>query len=203
MKIVCAVNRVVKQLNGINAVMFYAESIFVNAGVGTSAPYYVALLGLAQVIFTFGSVRVVDLYGRKVLLQWASVLMTLSLFSLGFLFHYSSAHQMLPVICLVVFMLGFSVGWGPVPTILAVELFPLRARSTAGGIAIGVSWISSFIVTSTFPYLVISLGPSIVFTSFGLACIMAGVFVHQYIPETKGRSLEDIQMNTNMNKLLV
>jgi MFS family permease len=99
-----------------------------------------------------------------------------------------------PVICLTFYIIGFSLGWGPIPMLIMSEIFPARGRGTAGAIAIFFNWLTAFFITNQFLTLQDLLGQAGVFCFFALCCMFAVWFVWRCLPETKGKSLEDIEL---------
>jgi len=96
-------------------------------------------------------------------------------------------------VSLIGYVVAFSLGWGPVPMLLMSEVLPARARGTASGVATLVCWGLSFVVTKFFSSLQATAGLDGSFWLFGIACLLAVWFVLRRVPETKGRSLEDIE----------
>lgn len=197
---ITAVIMVIQQFSGINAVMFYTVSIFESAIPGQA---YVAtnIIGLVQVAATLMACMLMDRTGRKKLLMLAGIVMSLTLFAFGLYYKLSekkvlpeAVNAWIPVVCLTVYIIGFSLGWGPIPMLLMSEIFPTRGRGTAGALVIFCNWLCAFFITKEFMTLQMMLGKDGVFYFFS-ACCSAGVwFVYKYLPETKGKSLEDIEL---------
>lgn len=191
---------VFQQLSGINAVMFFTVSIFENA-VGEFAYVATVIIGIVQVLATLVTVFLMDRFGRRKLLNTGGIVTSLTLFSFGLYFKLSGngffgpfLMTWFPVICLTTYTVGFSLGWGPVPMLLMSELIPTRCKGIAASVAVVASWGSAFLVTSQFSTLQIVLGNSGVFYLFSAFCAISVWFVSRYIPETKGKSLEDIEV---------
>nr|KAG5708353.1 hypothetical protein BaRGS_034384 [Batillaria attramentaria] len=191
---------VFQQFSGINAVMFYTVSIF-DSAIPDMAYIATNIIGLVQVLATLIACLLMDRTGRRRLLILAGTVMSLTLFVFGLYYRMSDKKMLsdtlntwIPVVCLTVFIIGFSLGWGPIPMLIMSEIFPTRGRGTAGAIAIFSNWMCAFIVTKEFMTLQLMLGKDGVFYFFS-ACCAAGVwFVCKYLPETKGKSLEDIEL---------
>ncbi|XP_005101931.1 solute carrier family 2, facilitated glucose transporter member 8 [Aplysia californica] len=189
-----------QQLSGINAVMFYSISIFETA-VGDFAYAATEIIGIVQIFATIVAVYLMDSAGRKKLLHIGGLVMALTLFLFGLYYKLSSSGYLgqslktwLPVCCLTTYIIGFSLGWGPVPVLIMSEMIPTRCKGTAGSVAIIASWGSAFIVTSQFATFQQIMGNDGIFYFFSICCAIAVWFVGKYIPETKGKSLEDIEM---------
>ena len=99
-----------------------------------------------------------------------------------------------PIVCLTVYIIGFSLGWGPIPMLIMSEIFPAKGRGTAGAIVIFVNWLTAFFITNQFMVMQSTLGQDGVFSLFGLLCIFGVWFVWKFLPETKGKSLEDSEL---------
>ena len=189
-----------QQFSGINAVMFYTVSIF-NTAIPDMAYAATVLIGLVQVIATLVACLLMDRTGRKKLLILAGSVMAVTLFFFG-LYYKLSAQKVLPevlntwlpVVCLTCYIIGFSLGWGPIPMLIMSEIFPARGRGLAGAIAVFFNWLTAFFVTKEFMTLQAVLGQDGVFYFFSSCCVFAVWFVWKYLPETKGKSLEDIEL---------
>ena len=102
--------------------------------------------------------------------------------------------KQLPVLWLLLYMVGFGLGWGPVPILLMSELLPARYRNQGSAIVISANWTGGFLVTLLFGPLTAALGGGGVFCVFGVACLLAAGFVWRCVPETRGKTLEDIEL---------
>ena len=196
-----------RQFNGIMAIMFYVEEIFKQAHI--RSPGFIAPLatGGVQIITTSVIVVLLDMVGRRVLLILSAAVMCVSLSSLGvyeFLINEPYCHPPddpkcqnhlypLAIASMAGYVLGFSLGWGAIPFLLTSELIPLRVRGAGVGIATCVNWIGAIIITGAFKDYEKAVKPWGVSWSFSLMCFLAIVFVAVFIPETKGRSLEQIE----------
>lgn len=188
-----------QQFSGINAVMFYAESIFKSAGFEESSKPSI-IVGAVQVIATFIACLLMDKAGRRNLLMLAGIIMMLTCMSFGWYYYILKSGKPtglvthLPMLSLVIYIAGFSLGWGPIPMLVMSEIFPAKARGTASGIAIFAVWIFAFIITKEFVVMQEMIGQAQTFWFFGLCCFCGVVFVYKNLPETKGKSLEDIEL---------
>ena len=183
------------QFSGINAIMYYSTKILTTAGIGVKDSFTAtALLGLVNVVFTFVAIALVDRAGRRALLLAGLTAQVLALGAVGWMFHSGSAGMGL-MIAIVAFVAAFAMAMGPVSWILCSEIFPTKVRGRAMSVATFVIWTSCYIVAQTFPMLNDSpaVGPALTFwiyTAFSLAGLL---FVVRMVPETKGRSLEEIE----------
>jgi len=170
------------------------------AGFKESSGVATVVIGVVQVVATVVACAVMDSQGRRRLLIIAGLGMMLSCGTLGFYYNMSRANASsmeslgwLALASLIGYVVAFSLGWGPVPMLFMSEVLPGRARGTASGVATLVNWGLAFFVTKFFASLQDAVGLDGSFWLFGIACLLAVVFVVRHVPETKGRSLEDIE----------
>ncbi|XP_062155580.1 sugar transporter ERD6-like 4 [Alnus glutinosa] len=192
---------VLQQLSGINGVLFYSSNIFTSAGVSSSN---VATLGLGiiQVIATGITTWLVDKAGRRLLLIVSSSGMTLSLVLVAIAFylegvvsedsHLYSMFGILSLVGLVMLVISCSLGIGAIPWLIMSEILPVNIKGLAGSIATFANWLTSFVVTMT-ANLLLSWNSGGTFTIYALVSAFTVVFVTLWVPETKGRTLEEIQ----------
>ncbi|XP_013409558.1 solute carrier family 2, facilitated glucose transporter member 8 [Lingula anatina] len=187
---------VFQQFSGVNAIMFYDAPILEKAGFCEPKTAAV-IVGAVQVVVTFLGSLLMEKAGRRVLLILAGILMTLSSGVFG-LYFFLTKHLgiditgWLSVVCLVVFVSAFGIGWGPIPWIIMSEVFPARATGTASGISIFTNWLGVFLVTffyTTLDHSLTSYGAWWLFTGLNLLGV---VFVFIFVPETRGHTLEQI-----------
>ena len=190
---------VFQQLVGINAVLYYAPLMFKNLGAGTdSAMLQTAIVGVANVLFTVIAIATVDRLGRKPLLIIGGVIMGISMVVLGFQFQ-SNATGTGPLVAAIVYIAGFALSWGPVTWVLLAEMFPNAIKGVAMSIAVAAQWIANLIVSWTFKILIANSTLNALFNHgfpywmYGLMSFLAAAFVFFYVPETKQRTLEEIQ----------
>ena len=183
-----------QQFSGINVVMFYTVSIFKSAGFKQSELATV-LVGAAQVVSTVLACILMDRAGRPKLLTIAGIGMAASCFMLSFCY-YSGSESLsnISLLSLILYIVSFSLGWGPIPMLIMSEVFPVRARGPATAIASVTAWFGGFIVTLEYNRLQSMLGQHGAFAFFGICCVIGVVFVKKMVPETKGKSLEDIEL---------
>ncbi|XP_055619259.1 facilitated trehalose transporter Tret1 isoform X2 [Toxorhynchites rutilus septentrionalis] len=188
-----------QQLSGINAVIFYTVEIFQSAGSTIDENLCTIIVGLVNFIATFIATMLIDRLGRKILLYISDVAMILTLMTLGGFFYAKnngadvSEIGWLPLAAFVIFVLGFSLGFGPIPWLMMGEILPGKIRGSAASVATAFNWSCTFVVTKTFADIVSSMGTHGAFWMFGSVCVVGLFFVIFYVPETQGKSLEDIE----------
>ncbi|KAH9503210.1 Solute carrier 2 (Facilitated glucose transporter) member 8 [Bulinus truncatus] len=168
-----------QQLTGINVVMFFTVSIFESA-VGDFAYTATVIVGIVQILATLIAVYLMDKAGRRKLLQLGAIIMAFTLFCFGLFYKLSSSgiiggflKTWFPVLCLTFFIIGFSLGWGPVPMLIMSEIIPTRCKGVASSVAVVASWGSAFIVTSQFSFMQELLDISGVFYLYSACCIIS------------------------------
>jgi len=160
------------------------------------------VIGIVQVIGTAVACMVVDHYGRRWMLAIAGLGMAFSCLVLGICFKVTEALQpldsglgWLSLTALIVYMVAFSLGWGPVPLVLLSEIFPARSRGVSTAIANVTNWSLAFVSTKSFASLQAMFGMYGAFWLFGACCVVGTVWAVRCVPETKGKSLEDIELS--------
>ncbi|MBN2326180.1 MAG: sugar porter family MFS transporter [Candidatus Omnitrophica bacterium] len=199
---------VLQQITGINVVLYYAPEIFKSAGMTfTKAINDTVIIGAVNLLFTLIAFWLVDKLGRKILLLLASFGMGVSLFLLGLsfiiiplgeykLFSINLGFMNFDVTCMLFFVLAyvasFATAMGPVVWVVMSEIFPTRIRGRAMSIATVCLWISCYAVSQFFPQMLKMLG-GFVFFVYALMCVAAFLFFLIFVPETKGKTLEEIE----------
>ncbi len=188
----------IQQITGINAVMYYAPSIFVAAGFTSSVDAIAddLLLAFLLVIVTFVASRLVDRLGRRSLMLWGLGGMVLALTILGAAFAILGRSPIIPWLILaglLLYIAGFALGPGPCIWLVIAEIYPLEVRGPAMSIATLASWLANLFVSSTFPVFSHGVGESNAFYIFGLVSILSWLFTWALLPETSGRTLDQIQ----------
>ncbi|XP_074017136.1 solute carrier family 2, facilitated glucose transporter member 8 [Numenius arquata] len=205
-----------QQVTGINAVMFYAETIFEDASFKDSRMASV-VVGSIQVCFTAVAALIIDKTGRKVLLYISGITMALSTALFGLYFKIvlldqnnssnpdvwvtlnsaspgtESSISWLAVVSLGLFVAGFSLGWGPVPWLVISEIFPLKAKGISSGACVLTNWVMAFLITKEFNDFIGFLTSYGTFWLFSAFCCLNVIFTAFYVPETKGQTLEQIE----------
>ena len=190
---------VLQQVTGINVVLYYAPELFKNIGFDTeSALLQTIIVGLVNIGFTVVAIWTVDKLGRKPLLLLGSAGMGISLIALGLAFYFQQKG-----VWLLIFMLGyiasFALSMGPVVWVVLSEIFPTKIRGRAMSIATIALWIACYIVSQTFPMLdkndvlVEKFNHGFSFWIYALFCLITILFVWRFVPETKGKTLEEIE----------
>ncbi|HUX97671.1 MAG TPA: D-xylose transporter XylE [Bacteroidales bacterium] len=189
---------VFQQFVGINVVMYYAANIFRNMGASTdSSLLQTIIVGIINMLFTIIAIFTVDRFGRKPLMIAGALIMSISMLSLGFSF-YSGSTGLTALVFMLLYIAGFAMSWGPVTWVLLSEIFPNSIRG-AMSIPVSTLWISNLIVSWTFPmmndnvWLTGKFNHGFSYWIYGIMCLAALFFVWKFIPETKGKSLEEIE----------
>lgn len=190
-----------QQMSGINAVIFYTGDIFRDANTGIEPTLATIIVGVMQVIATFVSSLVVDKLGRRILLLASIGVMTICTILLGTFFVLQSNDRdsvenlgWLPIVATSVFIIMFSLGFGPIPWMMVGELFAPDIKGVASSMAGAFNWILAFIVTKTFGNIRDSIGQGETFFLFAGLSVVGILFVFFAVPETKGKSLSEIQV---------
>ncbi|HKZ00567.1 MAG TPA: sugar porter family MFS transporter [Rhabdochlamydiaceae bacterium] len=185
-----------QQITGINTVIFYAPKIFLETNIssGTGAILATIGIGIINVIVTIFSVLYIDKKGRRWFLKIGLIGMAFSLavLSLAFFTQIEIIDE-IAIVSLMTYVAAFAIGLGPVPVLLLSEIYPLQIRGRAMSIAMFANWLFSYFVSLTFLDLVKGIGVGGTFAVYGALCIICLWFVWRFIPETKGKSLEEIE----------
>ena len=187
-----------QQITGINTVIYYAPTIILSAGISSAAGAILATvgIGLVNVTMTVVSMRLIDRAGRRPLLLYGIAGMAVCLGVLGLAFrmsHEGPALAWVAVITLMAYVASFAISLGPIFWLLIAEIYPLRIRGLAEGAAAATNWGANLLVSITFLSLVQALGPSRTFWLYGALTIAAWLFSFYLVPETKGKTLEEIE----------
>jgi SP family arabinose:H+ symporter-like MFS transporter len=186
---------ILQQITGINAVFFYAPMIFEKSGIGTNAAFMqAALVGLVNLAFTIVAMAVIDRFGRRPLLGLglAGIAVCMLLLAWGFSAG-DGTNPRLILFAILGFVASFAISLGPVMWVLFSELFPNRVRAVAISFVGVVNSATAFLVTLLFPSQLQALGSSTTFLIYGVFAVAGLAFVMRVLPETKGRSLEDLE----------
>ncbi|TNN13690.1 Facilitated trehalose transporter Tret1 [Schistosoma japonicum] len=177
-----------QQLTGVNAILFFAESVCL-IGNAASPPTCAFFIGFSQAVFTVIAIFVINQVRRKTLLQLSAIIMAIALLAYGITHSTNSFNFKISEFWIILFMFGYSFGWGPLPVLISMELFPVSSRGNAVSSAIAVSWISAFITTEVFEAISTIISPSILFFTFSICCLLSMGYVHKYLPETSGETI--------------
>ncbi|MBC7368240.1 MAG: sugar porter family MFS transporter [Undibacterium sp.] len=182
-------------LSGINVIMYYSPKIFQSAGLGgNSAHTATVIVGIFNAVFTMIALLGVDRFGRRPLLLLGVSGVLVALISAGAMFYFKIENPwwILPPLLLHVAFFAFS--YGPIGWIIISEIFPTRFRGRASSICIFCGWTSGFLLTQAFPRFLASFGGAGVFWICAAATFFALIFIWVAVPETKGKSLEEIEL---------
>ncbi len=170
-----------------------------NVGFDTNASLFQTIIvGAVNLLFTVVAIVTVDHLGRKPLQIIGALVMAVAMIALGLAFALQ-AGGILALLCMLLYIAGFAVSWGPVTWVLLSEIFPNQIRGKAMAVAVAAQWIANFLVSWTFPML--NENPALVhhfhrgfaYWIYGLMSLLAAWFVWKMVPETKGRSLEQME----------
>ena len=182
------------QVTGINAIMYYAPEIFKSTGDGSdSALMQTVLVGIINVVFTLVAIKYVDKLGRKKLLLIGIIGMIICLLLVGGAFYLDMQKGYLVLIAILAYIACFAISLGPLTFVVIAEIFPTKARGTAMSVATFILWITVFIVSQTFPMLMGSIGNAFTFWIYMIMAVFAFLFVWKMVPETKEKTLEEIE----------
>ena len=188
---------VFQQAVGINAVLYYAPRIFGDMGMDDPMMLTV-FMGIINISFTLVAVFTVEKWGRKPLLISGSLGMALGAFGVAVTFGHAGM-ELITAASLLIYSASFMFSWGPICWVLIAEIFPNTIRGAAVAIAVAFQWISNFIVSSSFvPMFNMQLtegdgfGHWFTYGLYGIICVIAALFVWKLVPETKGKTLEDM-----------
>jgi SP family arabinose:H+ symporter-like MFS transporter len=207
---------VFSQFSGINSIIYYAPRVFEAAGMKTTNAFgSTALVGMVNLAFTFIAVAFVDRAGRKLLLAIGTAIQVVALASVGLIFafanrittttiihghsiqntviHFSHGQVVILLSSILTFIAAFAMAMGPMPWIIISEIFPARIRGRAASVGIFTLWIAIFVVAQTFPMLKHSVGLTVTYFIYSGCSLISFLFVVLVLPETKGKTLEQIE----------
>lgn len=190
---------VLQQFVGINVVLYYATDIFKGMGLTTNASLFqTVIVGAVNLSFTVVAIFTVDRFGRRPLQIFGALVMAASMIALGSDF-WLGGRGMVALFCMLVYTAGFAVSWGPVTWVLLSEIFPTQIRGKAMALAVAMQWIANYLVSWTFPilnnnsFLIQHFKHGFAYWIYGVMGVLAAVFMAAAVPETKGRSLEQME----------
>ncbi|XP_009997267.1 PREDICTED: LOW QUALITY PROTEIN: solute carrier family 2, facilitated glucose transporter member 6 [Chaetura pelagica] len=211
--------RFLQQLSGVTCVLVYLQPIFKKTAVILKPEYDAALVGLVRLFSVVVAALSMDKAGRKILLFISTGVMLVSNLTMGLYIHFVPASQngtianktmvsptsflqpaeptnyitLIPLLATMFFIMGYAMGWGPITWLLMSEILPLKARGVASGLCVVVSWLTAFTLTQFFLQVVKAFGLEVPFLFFTVICAGNILFTGCCVPETKGRSLEQIE----------
>jgi len=201
MIVVAAFIAMFPQIMGTNSIIYYAPTILTKIGFGGSAATLANVaIGTINFIMTLVAMRLIDKVGRKPMLLVGSIGMGLGMLVLGIVFHLSDANPsaisgIIALIAMLVFIGSFATTWGTIARILISELLPLKFRGSLMGYVLVLNWGFNFLISLIFPIVLSGFGASVMFFIFMIITVIAFFFVLFLVPETKQRSLEEIEQS--------
>ncbi|SEP82240.1 D-xylose transporter XylE [Epilithonimonas lactis] len=183
---------VFQQFVGINVALYYAPRIFESMGVQKdSSMLQTVVMGLVNVVFTVIAIFTVDKWGRKPLLITGSVGMAIGMFAIAILSYYQII-GIATLFFIIVYTASFMMSWGPICWVLISEIFPNKIRGSAIAIAVAAQWAANYLISSTYPFMMEFSG-AFTYGFYGVMSVLSLFFVWKWVPETKGKSLEEIE----------
>jgi len=184
------------QITGINAIIYYAPQIFKSIGFATDSAFTQTLfIGVVNTIFTFVALWLIDKVGRKALLLWGVSGMVLCLLGGGVCFYYSFTSGPWLLLFILGFIACFASSLGPIPWVIMSEIFPTKIRGVAMSFCTMVLWIGVIMITQLTPIMLEEIGGAFTFWIFMINAIILLIFIWKMIPETMGRTLEEIEQS--------
>ncbi len=185
---------VFQQITGINTIMYYAPKIFAQIGQSNNiALLQTVAIGGINLIFTILAMLLIDKFGRRFLIIAGSIGMTLMLMGLSLLYFLNIANSMLVLIFILGYIAFFAASLGPGLWVVVSEIFPNRLRSKGMSLSVMALWIACTIVTIVFPVMLEALTGGLTFLIFAIICLLCLWYVWKYVPETKAKTLEELE----------
>ncbi|XP_046904666.1 solute carrier family 2, facilitated glucose transporter member 6 [Hypomesus transpacificus] len=214
--LISVVMRFLQQLMGITPILVYLEPIFQRTNISLAPRYDAVMVGCVRLLSVALAASLMDKAGRKILLYTSGFLMFISTLSITMYSHttpcpnsniteYISTNYisqnapafnpitLIPLISFMLFIFGYAMGWGPITWLLMSEILPLGARGVASGLCVGVSWLTAYGLTHGFIDVVDRYGLFVPFLFFCVVCVVNILFTAVVVPETRNRSLEEIE----------
>jgi SP family xylose:H+ symportor-like MFS transporter len=183
---------VFQQFVGINVALYYAPRIFESMGAAKdSSMLQTVVMGLVNVVFTVLAIVTVDKYGRKILLMIGSVGMAIGMFAIGTL-SFMHVIGIGTLVFIIIYTASFMMSWGPMTWVLISEIFPNKIRGRAIAVAVAAQWAANYFISSTYPAMMEFSG-GLTYSFYGLMSVLSFVFVWKMVPETKGKTLEEME----------
>lgn len=183
---------VFQQFVGINVALYYAPRIFESMGAEKDASMLqTVVMGLINVVFTVIAIMTVDKWGRKPLLMIGSIGMAIGMFAIGAL-AFLKIIGISTLVFIIIYTASFMMSWGPICWVLISELFPNKIRGKAVAVAVAAQWAANYFISSTYPAMM-EFSSGLTYWFYGLMSILSFFFVWKMIPETKGKTLEEME----------
>ncbi|MFA6400805.1 MAG: D-xylose transporter XylE [Salinivirgaceae bacterium] len=183
---------VFQQFVGINVALYYAPRIFESMGAGKDASMMqTVVMGIINVIFTVLAIMTVDKWGRKPLLMVGSIGMAVGMFAISAL-AYLHIIGVSTLVFIIIYTASFMMSWGPICWVLISEIFPNKIRGRAIAIAVAAQWAANYLISSTYPFMM-EVSGGMTYGIYGIMSVLSFIFVWKMIPETKGKTLEEIE----------
>ncbi len=183
---------VFQQFVGINVALYYAPRIFESMGAEKDASMLqTVVMGLVNVVFTVIAIMTVDKWGRKPLLMVGSIGMAIGMFAIGAL-AFLKIIGISTLVFIIIYTASFMMSWGPICWVLISELFPNKIRGKAVAVAVAAQWAANYFISSTYPAMM-EFSSGLTYWFYGLMSILSFFFVWKMIPETKGKTLEEME----------
>jgi SP family xylose:H+ symportor-like MFS transporter len=184
---------VFQQFVGINVALYYAPRIFESMGAEKDASMLqTVVMGLINVSFTVVAFLTVDKWGRKPLLMVGSVGMAIGMFAIGLL-SFLEIIGISTLVFIIIYTASFMMSWGPICWVLISELFPNKIRGRAIAVAVAAQWAANYFISSTYPAM-LEFSGGLTYWFYGLMSILSFIFVWKMVPETKGKTLEELEL---------
>ena len=185
---------VFQQFVGINVALYYAPRIFESLGAAKNASLFqTIIMGFVNVMFTVVAIMTVDKWGRKPLLITGSIGMAVGMFAIAAL-AFNNIIGIGTLVFIIIYTASFMMSWGPICWVLISEIFPNKIRGQAVAIAVMAQWAANYLISSTYP-MMMEFSGGMTYAFYGLMSVLSALFVWKMVPETKGKTLEE------MNKL--
>lgn len=185
---------VFQQITGINTIMYYAPKIFAQIGQSNdTALLQTIAIGGTNLVFTVVAMLFIDRFGRKFLILAGSLGMTVMLAGLSLLYFLDAASGLLVLIFILGYIAFFAASLGPALWVVVSEIFPNRLRSKGMSVALVSLWVSAMIIAIVFPVMLETLSGAVTFLIFALICLVNLWYVWRFVPETKGKTLEELE----------
>ncbi len=187
---------VFNQVSGINAIIYYAPRIFESSGLATDSSLLSSVaIGAVNLIFTFLALSLIDRFGRRKLMFTGTIGLIATLGAVAYLFMHSSSNPAVIVVLLLAYIAFFAMSQGACIWVFIAEIFPNKVRAKGQTLGSLTHWVMATVITFIFPVISESLGEGVIFGFFCCMMVLQLGFVIKYMPETKGRSLEELEGN--------